>query len=93
MSELSPEEPSTATAGADPGRRKAAAHEAHGTQILAVTSAAAATAMGETVAKPAVAAYPPPLVPSEVDLRDFRFMPLDVVQLQNSTALRISTTC
>jgi hypothetical protein len=28
MSELSPDEPFIATAGADPGRRKAAAHEA-----------------------------------------------------------------
>jgi hypothetical protein len=25
-----------------------------------------------------------PLIPSDVDLRDFHFMPLDVVQLQNS---------
>ena len=40
--------------------------------------------MKESDAKLAVAAYPPPLVPSDVDLRDFRFMPLDVVQLQNS---------
>jgi hypothetical protein len=40
--------------------------------------------MKEADAKPAVAASPPPLIRSEVDLRDFRFMPLDVVQLQNS---------
>jgi uncharacterized protein YdaU (DUF1376 family) len=39
--------------------------------------------MKETDSKPAVAACPPPLIPSDVDLRDFRFMPLDVVQLQN----------
>jgi len=30
MSELSPDEPSIATTGADPGRRKAATHEARG---------------------------------------------------------------
>jgi len=30
MYELSPDEPSIATAGADPGRRKATAHEARG---------------------------------------------------------------
>jgi hypothetical protein len=41
-------------------------------------------AMNETNAKPAVAAHPPPIIPCDVDLRDFRFMPLDVVQLQNS---------
>jgi len=40
--------------------------------------------MNETDAKPAFTACPPPLIPSDVDLRDFRFMPLDVVQLQNS---------
>jgi hypothetical protein len=39
MSELSPDEPSSATAAADPGRRKAAAHEARGSQTFAVTSA------------------------------------------------------
>ena len=43
MSELSPDEPSIAAAGADPGRRKAAAHEARGVQTFAVTSAPAAT--------------------------------------------------
>jgi hypothetical protein len=43
MSELSPDEPSIATAGADPDRRKAAAHEAHGVQTFAMTSALAAT--------------------------------------------------
>jgi hypothetical protein len=32
----------------------------------------------------AAAAHPPPLIPCDVDLRDFRFMALDVVQLQNS---------
>lgn len=40
--------------------------------------------MNETDTNPAFAACPPPLIPSDVDLRDFRFMPLDVVQLQNS---------
>jgi hypothetical protein len=40
--------------------------------------------MNETDPKRAIAAYPAPLVPPDVDLRDFRFMPLDVVQLQNS---------
>lgn len=47
MSELSPDEPSIATAGADPGRRKAADHEAHGAQTFAVTSAPAATPIAE----------------------------------------------
>jgi Protein of unknown function (DUF1376) len=32
----------------------------------------------------AIAAHPAPPIPCDVDLRDFRFMPLDVVQLQNS---------
>ena len=27
---------------------------------------------------------PPPLVPAEVDLRDFAFMPLDVLRLRDS---------
>jgi hypothetical protein len=40
--------------------------------------------MNQTEAKLAVASPPPPPIPSDVDLRDFRFMPLDVVQLQNS---------
>jgi hypothetical protein len=40
--------------------------------------------MNATNGTPVAAAYPPPLIPSDVDLRDFRFMPLDVVQLQNS---------
>jgi hypothetical protein len=31
----------------------------------------------------AAAAHPAPLIPCDVDLRDFRFMPLDVVQLHN----------
>jgi hypothetical protein len=39
MSELPRDEPSIAIAGADPGRRKAAAHEARGAQTCAVTSA------------------------------------------------------
>jgi hypothetical protein len=32
----------------------------------------------------AAAAYPAPPIPRDIDLRDFRFMPLDIVQLQNS---------
>jgi hypothetical protein len=32
----------------------------------------------------AAVAHPAPPIPRDVDLRDFRFMPLDVVQLQNS---------
>ena len=43
MSELPPDEPSIAAAGADSGRRMAAAHEARGAQTFAVTSAPAAT--------------------------------------------------
>jgi hypothetical protein len=44
MSELlPPDEPSIAAAGADPGRRNAAAQEARGAQAFAVTSAPAAT--------------------------------------------------
>jgi hypothetical protein len=39
MSELSPDGPSIAAAGADPGRRKTAANEARGAQTFAVTSA------------------------------------------------------
>jgi hypothetical protein len=49
MSELSPDESSIAAAGADPGRRKAAAHEARGTQTFAVTSAPAATPIADMV--------------------------------------------
>jgi uncharacterized protein YdaU (DUF1376 family) len=40
--------------------------------------------MNDSDTKDPVVACPPPLIPSDVDLRDFRFMPLDVVQLQNS---------
>jgi hypothetical protein len=55
MSELSPDEPSIATAGPDPGRRKAVAHEARGVQTLVVTSAPDATPIGrtDTTASPA----------------------------------------
>jgi hypothetical protein len=49
MSELFPVEPSIATTGADPGRRKAAAHEAHGAQTFAVTSAPAATPIADMI--------------------------------------------
>jgi hypothetical protein len=35
----------------------------------------------------AAEAHPAPPIPSDVDLRDFRFMPLDVVQLHNSETL------
>jgi hypothetical protein len=46
MSHLSSsDEPFIATAGADPGRRKAAAHQAHGARGLAVASALAAMPM------------------------------------------------
>jgi hypothetical protein len=44
-----PDEPSIATAGADPGRRNAAAHEAHGAHTFAVTSAPPATPIADTV--------------------------------------------
>jgi hypothetical protein len=40
--------------------------------------------MNDTNTNTAAAAYPAPPIPCDVDLRDFRFMPLDVVQLQNS---------
>jgi uncharacterized protein YdaU (DUF1376 family) len=40
--------------------------------------------MNDTETNAAAAAHPAPPIPSDVDLRDFRFMPLDVVQLQNS---------
>jgi hypothetical protein len=46
--------------------------------------------MKETDPKTAVAAQPPPPIPCDVDLRDFRFMPLDVVQLQNSETWAIA---
>jgi hypothetical protein len=49
MPELFPDELSIATTGADPGRRKAAAHEAHGAQTFAVTSAPAATPIADMV--------------------------------------------
>jgi hypothetical protein len=54
MSELPPDESSIAAVGADPGRRKAAAHEARGVQTFAVTSAPAATPIGraDTTASP-----------------------------------------
>ena len=79
MSELPPDEPNIAPAGANPDRPKAAAHEAQGAHTFAATSALAVTPIPDIIA-----AFPPPLIPSDVDLRDFRFMPLDVVQLQNS---------
>jgi Meiotically up-regulated gene 113 len=43
MSELTPDEPSIAAAGANPGRRKAVAQEARGAWTFAVTSARVAT--------------------------------------------------
>jgi hypothetical protein len=43
MSELLTDNPSIAAAGADPGRRKAAANEANGAPTVAVTSTPAAT--------------------------------------------------
>ena len=46
MSELSPE-PSTAIAGADPGRRKTAAHEVRGARSFALTSPPAATPIAD----------------------------------------------
>jgi hypothetical protein len=49
MPELFPDELSIATTGADPGGRKAAAHEAHGAQTFAVTSAPAATPIADMV--------------------------------------------
>jgi hypothetical protein len=49
MSELPPDEPSNSAAGADPGRREAAAHEAHGVQTFAVTSAPAAMPIADMV--------------------------------------------
>jgi hypothetical protein len=48
MPELPPE-PSIPAAKADPGRRGAAAHEAHGAQTFAVTSAPAATPIADMV--------------------------------------------
>jgi len=56
MSELSPE-PSIPAAGADPGRRKAVAHEARGAQTCAVTSA---VGLGKINAPLAVTANPVP---------------------------------
>jgi hypothetical protein len=46
--------------------------------------------MNDSDTKDPVMACPPPLIPSDVDLRDFRFMPLDVVQLQNSETWAIA---
>jgi hypothetical protein len=43
MSKLSPDEPSIAESGANPGGRKSAAQEARGAQTLALTSPPAAT--------------------------------------------------
>jgi hypothetical protein len=40
--------------------------------------------MNDSATKDTVVDCPPPLIPPDVDLRDFRFMPLDVVELQNS---------
>jgi hypothetical protein len=57
MSEISPDEPPIATAGADRGRRKAAAHEAHGAQTSAVTSAPAATPIADMVEVQATPPY------------------------------------
>jgi hypothetical protein len=48
MSELAPDDSSVAGAGADPGRRKAAAEEARGAQTLAVTSAPVLVGAGES---------------------------------------------
>jgi hypothetical protein len=36
-------------------------------------------------------ALPPPLVPADVDLQDFRFMPLDVVRLRDSSLIAQAT--
>jgi hypothetical protein len=36
------------------------------------------------------AAHPAPPIPCDVDLRDFHFMPLDVVRLQNSETWAIA---
>jgi hypothetical protein len=38
----------------------------------------------------AAAAHPAPPIPCDVDLRDFHFMPLDVVRLQNSETWAIA---
>jgi hypothetical protein len=46
--------------------------------------------MSDTDTNTAAFAYPPPPIPSDVDIRDFRFMPLDVVQLQNSETWAIA---
>ena len=48
MSELPHAEYSVAAAGADPGRRKAAAHEGRRIKTLALTPAPAATSIGQT---------------------------------------------
>jgi uncharacterized protein YdaU (DUF1376 family) len=40
--------------------------------------------MNDIETNTAAAPHPAPPIPCDVDLRDFRFMPLDIVQLQNS---------
>jgi hypothetical protein len=49
MSELSPDECSIKAAGANLGRRKPAAHAAHGARTLALTLAPAATPIADMV--------------------------------------------
>jgi putative DNA primase/helicase len=70
MSELSPDEPSIASAGADPGVRKAAAHEVRGAQTFAVTSASAAAPIADMVETSAFLDYAtpgePPGAPHEI---------------------------
>jgi Protein of unknown function (DUF1376) len=46
--------------------------------------------MNDTETNAAAAAYPAPPIPCDVDLRDFHFMPLDVVRLQNSETWAIA---
>ena len=46
--------------------------------------------MNATDTNTAAAAHPAPPIPCEVDLRDFHFMPLDVVRLQNSETWAIA---
>jgi hypothetical protein len=46
--------------------------------------------MNHTDTNTAGAAHPAPPIPCDVDLRDFRFMPLDVVQLSNSETWAIA---
>ena len=59
MSELPPDEPSIAAAGADVGRCEAAAHEALGAQTSAVSSAAG---LGKVNGAPAVTTIPVPRI-------------------------------